>query len=358
MSFPQTRKYKTSLQYILCITLVVIAGVICFIFFGNEHYTMVALILLMVVSLAAMLFDILPVLAASVLSALVWNFFFIPPLFNFHIYSYEDGLMFSLYFAIALINGVLTFNIRKAEKKAAEKEEQEHSIRLYNTLLNSLSHELRTPISTIIGAVDTLKDDVLLNDEHKVILLNEIDAAGMRLNRQVENLLNMSRLDSGTFKPRPDWSDIREIINNIINKFELIERSRIIVGQNNSAPLFKVDSGLLEQIINNLLHNALIYTDKDKKIYVDFEFKNEALFITVADEGRGFDKDQINKVFNKFYRLDQSRTGGIGLGLSIVKGFTEAMNGSIHLENNNSGGATFTVEIPAEVSYLNNLKNE
>ncbi len=106
----------------------------------------------MTVSFIAMSFEILPVLVAAVLSAVIWNFFFIPPVYTFHINNAEDVSLFSFYFFIALVNTVLTFNIREAEKKARDKEEKENTIKLYNTLLNSLSHELRTPVSIIIAS--------------------------------------------------------------------------------------------------------------------------------------------------------------------------------------------------------------
>ena len=151
----------------------------------------------MVVSVLAMLFDILPVLITAILSALVWNYFFIPPIGTFHIGKPEDVLIFLMYFVIAMINTVLTFKIRQFEKKARDKEEKENTIRLYDTLLNSLSHELRTPISAIIGSVDTLEENnKRLSEENRKLLISEIKIAGLRLNRQVENLLSISRLEA------------------------------------------------------------------------------------------------------------------------------------------------------------------
>ena len=152
-------------------------------------YKTVALVLLMTVSVIAILFEIFPVLLAAVLSAVIWNYFFIPPLFTFDIGNTEDLLMFLLYFVIALVNAVLTIKIREAEKKARDKEEKEKELKLYNTLLNSLSHELRTPIATILGSVDMLKESRdKLSVDNQNELLNEIGIAGNRLNRQVENI--------------------------------------------------------------------------------------------------------------------------------------------------------------------------
>ncbi len=124
----------------------------------------------------------------------------------------ESCQAFFMYFFIAVINAVLTFKIRKEESKSRDKEEKENTIRLYNTLLNSLSHELHTPIATIIGAVDTLKDNKdKISTSNQNELLNQIDMASMRLRRQVENLLNMSRLETGILKLNMDWCDTNEL---------------------------------------------------------------------------------------------------------------------------------------------------
>lgn len=313
----------------------------------------------MTVSVAAMLFEILPVLLAAVLSAVIWNFFFIPPLFTFNIGDTEDALFFLLYFVIALVNTVLTFKIREAEKKARQKEEKENELKFYNTLLNSLSHELRTPIAAILGSVDMLKESKdKITVENQIELLNEIGIAGNRLNRQVENILNMSRLESGMLKPKSDWTDINELVNYVIQKLSPAEKHQLIFKNSDSLPLFKLDSGLTEQILYCLLHNAIQYTPENTTIQMDVTHKDNNCVITVADNGNGFPENEMAFVFDKFYRLKNTKPGGSGLGLSIARGFTEAQNGIIKLENYEQGGAIFTIEIPAETTYINNLKNE
>lgn len=359
MKLLSTRKLAGKTQYFLSALLVLIVSFICFSFKDFIGYKIVALILLMTVSVIAMLFEILPVLLAAVLSAVIWNFFFIPPLYTFAIANAEDLLMFLLYFVIALVNAVLTFKIREAEKKSRDKEEKEKELKLYNTLLNSLSHELRTPISAILGSVDMLKESIdKLSAENRSQLLNEIGIAGNRLNREVENILNMSRLESGMLKAKSDWTDMNELINSSINKLFPVNQHKVIYQNSDNLPLFKLDSGLTEQILYNLLDNAIQYTPANSKIEVDIKHESESCVITVSDNGNGFPEKEVPLVFDKFYRLPNTKTGGSGLGLSIVKGFAEAQNGIIKLENYETGGAKFTIEIPAETSYLNNLKNE
>ena len=194
-------------------------GAICFTLSSYLDYKVVAFILLFSVSIIAMFFDILPVLLAAVLSALIWDVFFIPPRFTLQVGSTEDSILLLMYFVIALLNGVLTYKIRQFEKIALQKEEKANMIKLYNTLFNSLSHELRTPIATIIGATDNLQfNNAKLTTENKNELLMEISKASFRLNEQVENLLNMSRLESGFIKPKKDWVDITELVYDLEKK--------------------------------------------------------------------------------------------------------------------------------------------
>ncbi len=356
----QTNKYPILVQCLLSIALVIIVSTICFLSSKFIDYRITALILLMTVSLIAMLFDIIPVLITAVLSGLILNFFFINPLFTFHIKSSEDILLFLIYIIIALVNAVLTFKIKEAENKARDKEEKEKTIKLYNTLLNSLSHELRTPIATIISAVDTLKDTkIKLSQINRTELLDEIDKASIRLNRQVENLLNMSRLETGMLKLKQDWCDVNEIIFSVIQKIlPLKNNHEISFIPDEKLPFFKLDSGLIVEIIQNLITNAILYTPKNTVIKIEVQHEFNSCIISISDNGNGIPENEIQYVFDKFYRLPNSKTGGSGIGLSIVKGFVEAHNGTIKLINLQNSGANFRIEIPTQTSFVNNLKNE
>lgn len=355
------KKYSIQIQYLISVTLVLLISIACFFASKFIDYRITALILLMTVSIVAIIFDILPVLVTAILSGLILNFFFIQPLFTFHITNSEDVLMFLMYIIIALVSAVLTFKIREAEKKARDKEEKEKTIKLYSVLLNSLSHELRTPIATIIGAVDILKENNNnISKKNQDVVLNEIDIASIRLNQQVENLLNMSRLESGILQLKKDWSDTNELINGVIQKITPMNNNnhKIDFQPNENLPFFKLDIGLMEEIMRNLIHNALLYTPAKTIIKIDNNNNFNSCIISVSDNGKGFPENEIQFIFDKFYRLQNSKTGGSGLGLSIVKGFVEAHNGTLKLENIATGGAKFTIEIPAETSYLKNLKNE
>lgn len=327
---------------------------------GYIHAQGVAFIQLLTLSVIAMMFDIAPVLLTAILSVLIWQFFFLKPRLSWYIVDGEDRIMLSMYFIIAMVNAVLTYKIRQIEKVARQKEEKAQLLKLYNTLLNSLSHELRTPIATIIGSTDTLlAASHRLSPDDRQNLLLEISIASIRLNRQVENLLNMSRLESGFIQPKKDWCDMHELVFDVVKRLdEQLKNHTLQIDIDESSPLFKLDYGLMEQVLHNLIYNAAQYTPHGSGIKISAGSTGDELTIKVEDNGRGFPDEEIDKVFDKFYRLKDTKAGGTGLGLSIVKGFVEAHNGTIDLHNNMFGGATFVIKMPAEKMLLKTIKNE
>ncbi len=349
-----TDKLRRSTQIWISVLLVIAVAGGCYALEPLMGYRVVALVLLLTVSLVAISFDILPVLIAATLSAFIWNYFFIPPRFTFHVQMAEDLLLFIMYFVIAIINAALTYKIRQVKKISRQKEERANTLKLYDTLLHSLSHELRTPIATIISATDNLAmhDDLPAGPGNKQ-LVAEISKAAFRLNQQVENLLNMSRLESGFIQPKKDWCDINELVYNTIRKIEDHKAYRkLSININPNLPLVKTDKLLLEQIIMNLVSNAFLHTVNTTPISIRAAIYVNVLQVVVEDEGPGFPPAEIVNVFDKFYRLNNAKAGGTGLGLSIVRGFTEILGGTVNLRNRLPQGAQFTVEIPCEVSKL------
>jgi two-component system sensor histidine kinase KdpD len=340
-------------QYLYSIVIIVLVSAACFGLSGFMGYRVAALILLVTVSLLAITFDILPVLLSATLSAFIWDFFFIPPRFTIHVNTTEDSILLIMYFVIAMISGVLSYKIRQIEKASRLKEERANSVKLYNTILNSLSHELRTPIAAIIGAADNLQANINLTKENKEQLISEISKASLRLNQQVENLLNISRLESGHIKPKNDWCDIVELVYEVVKRVEENNPKRKInISINQSMPLCSLDKGMLEQIIYNLLSNAAIHTEPNSRIDISATCHADLLKIIVEDNGKGFRDINIKEVFDKFSRSKNPKTSGSGLGLSIVKGFTEALGGAVELQKANSSSSRFVISIPVKTSYL------
>lgn len=354
------RKQNTIIQHVTIVGTVLAISLVGLSVHNLVGYRVVAFMLLVGVSIVAMFFDIIPVLIAAILSALIWDFFFIPPRFTLTVGTAEDRLLLLMYFVIALINAVLTNKIRKMQKAMKERDEKDRSVRFYNTLLSSLSHELRTPITTIIGSTDNLQSNsTKLSEENKAELVNEISVASIRLNQQVENLLNMSRLESGVFQIKKDWVDINDLVYKTLQQLDQnLSRYRVAVEIPEHLPLFMLDFGLMEQVIYNLLINVTQHTPEETLITIQADCVKDRLVLTIADNGSGFPADEIDKVFDKFYRLKGSKTGGTGLGLSIVKGFVEAHGGTVSLKNLPVQGSKFTIEIMTEKSYIQKIKDE
>jgi two-component system sensor histidine kinase KdpD len=225
------------------------------------------------------------------------------------------------------------------------------SDKLYKTLFNSISHELRIPVATIMGATDTLLSQAY-PEETRNNLYSEINIASIRLNRLIENLLNMSRLETGRISPKPDWCDVHDLANHVaeslreeLNPFELL----IVIPDD--MPLVRIDFGLMEQVLHNLLLNATQNAPAGSRIRLKIFYDSGVLFIQVMDRGKGFPESELNSVFNKFYRGKDAKAGGTGLGLSIVKGFVEAHSGTIMAENRTNGGARFTIKIPVNILH-------
>ena len=223
------------------------------------------------------------------------------------------------------------------------------SDKLYQTLFNSISHELRIPVTTIMGASESLFTTQHPEEIAKELSL-EIFKASQRLNRLIENLLNMSRLESGRIKPHPDWCDIHDIINKVEeNLREELKPFNLEVVIPKDMPFVKIDFGLIEQVLYNIIHNATQYAFPSTNIRVKAFYDNGMLTIQIMDRGPGFPGKEIPLIFNKFYRVEGSKAGGTGLGLSIAKGFIEAHRGTISVENRQNGGAKFTLSIPTEM---------
>lgn len=236
-------------------------------------------------------------------------------------------------------------------KKANSALLYEESEKLYKTLFDSISHELKTPIATIMGASSyLLHTNKNGNNDTQNQLLEEINTATIRLNRLVENLLDMARLESGRLVPNIQPCDLNDLLNNVLNNFESESKSHeIILDVQENFPFINVDFILLEQALKNILQNAFIYTSSNSKIEIQATYDKNSFNIIISDNGKGIPEQNIENIFDKFYRLDNSKAGGTGIGLSIAKGIIEVHKGSINASNKITGGLKFTIKIPANI---------
>ena len=238
----------------------------------------------------------------------------------------------------------------RAIETAQQARMAEESERLHRTLLDSVSHELKTPLAVISAATDGL--DTQVRDAGLPLtetFLDEIKAANRRLNRIVTNLLDMTRIDSGRLPLNLEWGEVRELLESAVSQVENeVSRERVHISVPDGLPLVRLDFGLMEQGLCNLLVNAAEHSPAGAPIEMSAQIDSGTLQLRVRDHGAGLSPGEEKKVFEKFYRGSDARPGGTGLGLSIVQGIARAHRGDITAENHSAGGAMFTIRCPVE----------
>jgi two-component system sensor histidine kinase KdpD len=224
----------------------------------------------------------------------------------------------------------------------------QESERLHATLLNSISHELRTPIATIRGVTDLLANPATNTDPvARQALLTDVGDAAQRLNHLVENLLDMSRLDAGRLQIKREWCVVSDVVGVAVQRLSCLANRPLMLDIPSDLPLVQMDFSLMEQVLSNLLHNVCNYTPPDSLVEIRAAMAAGWLRLTVADRGPGIPPALLERIFDKFYRLPGTATGGTGLGLSICRGLVHAHGGELTVSNRPEGGACFTIQLPA-----------
>ncbi|MBI3914954.1 MAG: DUF4118 domain-containing protein [Chloroflexi bacterium] len=223
----------------------------------------------------------------------------------------------------------------------------EASERFRNTLLSSISHDLRTPLAAILGSVTSLLDKRMpLTPSAQQDLMLTIEEEATRLNRLVGNLLNMTQVESGALKPARDWNSIEEVIGSALVHARVNGRA-VQVTVDSDVPLVSFDFVLIEQVLLNLLDNALKFSPLDSPISIRARRNETGVQVSVVDCGIGIPANESQRVFEKFYRLPQNGAPGSGLGLAICKGIVEAHGGAIWAEPRAGGGTNLAFTLPA-----------
>ncbi len=495
-SAPKLQLHSSFNRYLITSTIVSLVAAICYPLSDIIGYQTAALVLLLAVAFLPLFFGPGPVLTAAALSAVLWDYFFIPPKFTFSIGRIEDILMFCMYFIIAFVTSIQTTRIRARERIVRQRESHsvalfnlandlskshtldevlyesvknlksvfdtdmailladsreilfntyvknsefrlnekefgvatwvyknnkkagqftdtlpyaeaqyfpltsprkiygvlgikfktgnqqtpdkisllenfvkqigvaiereilnenatrnliiEESEKLYKNLFNSISHELKTPLAAIMSISNYLLEnsDLKASDTNKQ-MLKDISTASTRLNRLVENLLDMTRIESGRMELNLKWFDVRDLINSTLkNLYTELSAHNIHLDIPRDTHPVKIDFVLMEQVIKNILINACVYTPAGTDIYIKTFTNKDKLVISISDNGPGIPDEHLKHIFDKFYRVKNEYSGGTGLGLSISKGFVEAHNGSITVKNKESGGIEFIIDLP------------
>lgn len=489
-SFGSLGEYQIALGILLAVT------VLCVPVDRLAGYSAVSLVYLLGVVISGLILGRLPVFILGALSALLWNFLFIPPRFTFFIYKSYDAIMFGMFFAVSLVMGQITTRLREREKSEKKQEERvsilyqltrtmalthdskeairnslnklkdvmkvdaaifladekgrpdfdksnngnivltgkEKSVahwvfqkqqpagrytdtlpvaenfylplvsmnktlgvlcvyplknpvwtldqrslmeslaslmtvilekhllssmaeeakikieseKLQSALLDSVSHELKTPLTVIAGSSEHLEKNKL-NPEDTRRLVSEIRIASRRLLQTVNGLLDMTRLDSEHLQLNLDWHDMRDVVRSAVeNAGTVLEHHKKDVRFAVGLPLVRIDALIIQQVLANLLSNAAAYSPQESEIAISVLKDAGNLKVSVADQGPGIPEEDLEKIFEKFYRGKSAKTGGLGLGLSIAKRFLQAHGGELEARNLSPKGACLIMILPVE----------
>jgi two-component system sensor histidine kinase KdpD len=223
--------------------------------------------------------------------------------------------------------------------------------RLRSALLTSISHDLRTPLASILGSATSLRTSPKgLNESAQQQLIDTIQEEAERLNGFISDLLDMTRLEAGTIQPKSEFADISDVLGSALRRADkILEDHKIDIDLAPDLPMVKLDPVLFEQVLFNLLDNAAKYAPRGSTVRIRGETGDTRLLLAVTDEGDGVPEADLERIFDKFYRVNTGdrQRAGTGLGLAICRGFIEAMGGTISAANRTDrSGATFTITLP------------
>jgi K+-sensing histidine kinase KdpD len=354
----------------------------------GEHInsTTVALGLLIVVLFVATLWGSRPAVLASLLSVVCFNFFYLPPVGRLAIDDPDNWIALFAFLITAVTAGQLSAHakrraeeadagrreierlyteLQEAFERASQAKALEQSERLKSALLDAVTHDLRTPLTSIKASVTTLLDDPLANSngrepatldpEGRREMLEVIDEEADRLNRFVEGLMELARIEAGEMHLRRRWGSIEEIVTTALERAApLTSGHEIHVMLDRGLPTARVDDRAVAEVIYTLVDNAAKYSPKGTKINVLAESTDDQMvLLIVEDEGSGIPAELRERVFDKFFRaMRDGDTGtrqpsGSGMGLAIARGIVEAHGGRIRIEDKRAGrGSRFVVTLP------------
>lgn len=347
--------------------------------------TIVALALLLDVLVVATLFGSRPALVASLLGVLSFNFFFLPPLYTFTIADPQNWAAFAAFLVTAVIAGQMSsyaqrrateseaqrkeierlyMELKEAFEQASQAEAYRQGEQLKSSLLDAVTHDLRTPLTSIKASVTTLIDGsasreatsdskVELSEESHDQLLFLINEETDRLNDFIGGIVDLAKIQAGQINSGKTWNDVIEIIDSALERARsCLSRHKIILRIERDLPIARVNADAVGEVVYTFLDNASKYSPPETEIRISASRGgNETIIISVEDKGPGIETEMRDRVFDKFFRAsdhDIHSTGsGLGLGLAIARGIAESQNGEVWVEDGGNGFSTrFVFQFP------------
>jgi len=344
----------------------------------REHInsTAIALAFLLDVLFVALFWGSGPALLASVVGVLCFNFFFLPPLYTLSIAHSENWIALFAFFTTALAVGQLSARekrraeeaergeheierlykeLRSAFERASQAEALKQSERLKSALLDAVTHDLRTPLTSIKASITTLIDEArapefALDKESRWEMLQVIDEESDRLNRFISGLIELARIDAGELQLRRQWGAIDEIVSTALTRAQPLTKDHVVeVKISEELPAVRVDERAVSEVVYTLVDNAAKYSAANTSIRISASAAGSMVQMSVEDEGEGVPVGSRERVFDKFFRatrdgdVSTQRPSGTGMGLAIAKGIVEAHGGKIWIETPANGHGTRVV---------------
>ena len=360
---------RNFVPYLLAVSGVAALSAIMFTLRNQINPVTVALIFLLFVLLLATVFGSRPAIFCSILTMLALNFFFLPPVGTLNISDAENWIALFAFLIVAVTAGQLSAQAkRRAEEaeqlyselqtafeKASQTEALERSERLKSALLDAVTHDLRTPLTSIKASVTMLIEESQTNAIHITLeprgreeLLEIINEETDNLNKFVESMVELARLEAGEFNLRKTSSEVEEIFQNALQRAEKLTATHTIeVEIEDNLPTLSIDSKAVSEVVYNLIDNAAKYSPKNSTIRIEAKRAADKIQISLEDEGKGVSETEREQIFRKFYRADKS-VKGFGMGLAIVRGIVEAHGGKIWVEAGKKG-ARFVFDLPIKI---------
>jgi two-component system sensor histidine kinase KdpD len=290
-----------------------------------------------------------PSLFTAALTALSFDFFFIPPVFRFDPGDLKGAVTLTVMTVVAGVISALGERSRRQQAAARARDLQIETERLRSSLLSAVSHDLRTPLAAIFGAgTELLRDGARLDQPSRQELVSAIVEESERLNQLVTNLLDVARLDGGAIEVKKRPEALEEVVETALGRVRgrlgtRVVRTHIPV----EVPLIPMDSVLLEQVFVNLLENAIRYTPEASPVEIEARALGGEVLVEVRDEGPGVSENERERLFERFVRgAGRQNDGGVGLGLTICRAIVDAHGGSIEIANREARGAVVRLRLP------------